>query len=227
MSEVEQLSPDGERALDHFEGTVLHVYRDQAGKWTIGRGHLCSPAEMATGLFAGGVVAEKDAQGRWTITRDQADFLARRDVRTAAEAVARLVTVPLEPHQRDMLISFTFNEGVGRGEPPWGTGLAGSTLLRKLNAGNYGAVPSELLRWDKRTDENGHLVPDASLAKRRHAEGEIWTFGYGHPVAESALAVAAREANRLRFDLIALARAAEGPALPVDRDTLPDGEPLA
>ena len=51
-------------------------------------------------------------------------------------------------------------------------GFTTSTLLKKLNAGDYDAVPKELARWNK---DNGKVV--AGLTNRRAAEAGLWATG--------------------------------------------------
>jgi lysozyme len=74
-----------------------------------------------------------------TITREQGEALLRLDAGCAAEAVGRAVSVPLRQGQVDALVSFVFNLG--------GAALEGSTLLRKLNAGDTAGAAAEFPRW--------------------------------------------------------------------------------
>lgn len=109
------------------------------------------------------------------ITEAQAEEYLRQDVATAAAAVARAVKVPLTDNQFGALVSFTYNVGVGAFE--------GSTLLRKLNAGQYDAVPGELARWKF---NDGKVMQ--GLINRRAAEAGLWARGdfvsSGHVTAE-------------------------------------------
>ncbi len=185
--EEQRTSEEGLKMLANFEGTVLQIYHDVAGVPTIGTGHALTRAEKAMGAYAKG------------ITRQEAATLLRADVAHAEEGVRTYITVALEQHQFDALVSFTFNLGVGA--------LAGSTLRVRLNAGDYASVPHELVRWDKRYDvQSGHLIEDPGLLKRRQAEAAVWTNGYGHPesvaAAEraTALAVAAQFSTRELLD---------------------------
>jgi lysozyme len=75
-----------------------------------------------------------------------------------------LVRVPLTQGQFDALVDFCFNLGEGR--------LAGSTLLRELNAGLYAAAGQQLLAWDH---AGGKVIP--GLKARREAELALWTGG--------------------------------------------------
>ncbi len=166
--------------LGNFEGTVLHRYFDQAGVVTVGTGHALTAAEKAAGAYVEG------------ITRAEAKELLRLDVARAEEQVNALVKVPLEQHQFDVLVSFTFNLGGGS--------LGKSQLLVQLNQGNYGAVPLELIRWMKRRDpRTGMLVEDSGLLARRRAEAAVWVNGYVHKATEVAFADAAAIAAAHRF----------------------------
>ncbi len=73
------------------------------------------------------------------IDETEAEVLLRRDVKTAERAVLRLIRVPLEDGRFDALCSFTFNLGSGA--------LQRSTLRRKANREEHGAVPTEFRRW--------------------------------------------------------------------------------
>ncbi|MDX5376375.1 MAG: lysozyme [Halomonas sp.] len=116
-----QLSPDGLELIQRHEGLRLHAYRDAVGVPTIGYGHT-STARM------GQVITELEALE-----------LLLADVERFENAVERLVQVPLNQHQFDSLVSFTFNLGAGA--------LAKSTLLRKLNAGDYQGAAAEFDHW--------------------------------------------------------------------------------
>ena len=76
--------------------------------------------------------------------------------------VKRLVDVPLTQYQFDALVSFVFNLGSGA--------FGGSTLLKKLNAGDYSAVPAQLMRWNK---AGGRVL--RGLTRRRQAEIDLLT----------------------------------------------------
>ncbi|MGB6193776.1 MAG: lysozyme, partial [Terracidiphilus sp.] len=106
------------------EGFRSRTYLDVAGKATIGYGHLLGAHEAFLG----------------EITAAQAEALLAADVAQAEQSVARLVKVPLTQGQFDALVDFTFNLGAER--------LRASTLLLKLNSGDYGTAAEELLRWD-------------------------------------------------------------------------------
>lgn len=142
------------RGLEHLkkqEGFRATAYQDEAGNWTIGYGHLItedSPVSIVTKL------SEADAEE-----------LLRQDLADAEAAVQRLVEVPLSQGQYDALVSFVFNVGAGA--------LESSTLLRKLNAGDYDGAAQELERWNKITVDGQKRVSEI-LANRREAEQALW-----------------------------------------------------
>jgi GH24 family phage-related lysozyme (muramidase) len=153
-----RISDEGLALIAEFEGFVDHPYNDAAGHATIGYGHL---------LHHGPVTAADNR--RWgTMSRAEGQKLLRKDVRSREAAVSSLVKVPLNQGQFDALVSFVFNLGEGA--------LRESTLLRKLNAGDYSAVPSELARWNK---AGGRVLP--GLVRRRQAEAARWNAG-GDPL---------------------------------------------
>ena len=76
------------------------------------------------------------------------------------------MTVPLAQHEYDALVSFSYNVG--------SRAFCQSTLVRKLNAGDYAGACSELRRWrffqgkDCAQPTNARLC--GGLATRREAE---------------------------------------------------------
>ncbi|MAQ19395.1 MAG: lysozyme [Sandaracinus sp.] len=112
-------------------------------EWTIGWGHTA-------GVQPGDV-----------ITREQAQIFFERDVAWAEEAVNSLVRVGLTQHQFDALVSLVFNIGT--------TQFQSSTLLRKLNAGDYDGAANEFPRWKY---QEGKVL--RGLVRRRAEEMEYF-----------------------------------------------------
>ena len=137
-------SQAGKDLIISFEGIRLQAYKCPAGVWTIGVGSTV-PA-----VHAGEVITKQQALARFD-----------KDLTKFENAVDRLVKVPLTQNQFDALVSFTFNVGEGA--------LAKSTLLKKLNAADYDAVPAELMKWTK---GGGKELP--GLVRRRRAEAAMW-----------------------------------------------------
>ena len=154
-------SQNGLNLTKQFEGLDLNAYQDQVGVWTIGYGH--------TG---------KDVHPGLTITQQQADNLLMQDTQSAAAAVNRLVTVAINQDEFDALVDFVFNLGQNA--------LAGSTLLRKLNAGDFAGAAAEFPKW---CHAGGKVV--AGLVRRRQAEQQLFEQGIQQPAAApTALGVA-------------------------------------
>jgi lysozyme len=126
-----KVSAAGRKAIAGHEGVRLKAYPDPATgaePWTIGVGHT-----SAAGL-------PKVYKGL-TITADECDEILSRDLATFERAVENAVTVTLNQNQFDALVSFTFNVGAGN--------FKGSTLLRKLNAGDYRGAADQFPVWNK------------------------------------------------------------------------------
>ncbi|NBX02694.1 MAG: lysozyme [Alphaproteobacteria bacterium] len=135
------ISERGLTLIKEFEGFSARAYICPAGKGTIGYGHVLADGE----IYPNGVSSQK------------AGALLLQDVGEAERAVCRLAGCDLSQGQFDALVSFVFNLGAGA--------LARSTLLRKLNAGDYAGAAKEFLRWDK---AGGKKL--AGLSRRRMAE---------------------------------------------------------
>jgi lysozyme len=130
------------------DGTV-RAYICPAGKWTIGYG------------------STKGVRSGMNITKQEAEELLIKDVAVFENVVNRLVKVPLTQNQFNSLVSFAFNVGEGN--------LSRSTLLRKLNNGDYDSIPSEMNRWNK-ARVNGQLTALSGLTRRRAAEGALFSM---------------------------------------------------
>jgi GH24 family phage-related lysozyme (muramidase)/peptidoglycan hydrolase-like protein with peptidoglycan-binding domain len=153
-----QVSENGKKLVRDAEGFFSKPYNDPAGHATIGYGHL---------LHRGNVTAADRAQ--WgTLSEPQARTLLDKDINEVAAQVKSLVKVPVTQGQFDALVSFGFNLGTGNG------GLGDSTLLRKLNEGDYAGAQKEFGRWVKATDTNGNLITLPGLVTRRANEAALF-----------------------------------------------------
>lgn len=92
-----------------------------------------------------------------TVTVTQALTLLRDDVREVERGVLSCVKVPLSQGELDAFVSLAFNVGT--------RAFCGSTLVRKLNAGDYRGACEEIKRWHF---AGGVSVP--GLVARREAE---------------------------------------------------------
>lgn len=121
-------APIGRAALLAREGERLTAYKDSVGVWTISVG-----ITSASGLI-------KVTPGL-TITKAQSDALFAKGVAQYAGPVSAAVKVPLTDHQCDALVSLYFNIGA--------PSFAKSTVVRRLNAGDYAGVAEAILMWNK------------------------------------------------------------------------------
>ena len=80
-----------------------------------------------------------------------------QDVQRFEGALRQCVRVPLHQHEYDAFLSLAYNIGPGA--------FCGSTLVRRLNAGDYAGACAEILRWDRFRGE-----PLRGLTLRRQAE---------------------------------------------------------
>lgn len=144
---------------------ALDPYLCPAGYWTIGWGHVVRDGRgrMLAGRAHRAAARVVYPRG---ITRAEAETLLLDDLRPRIATVERLVRVPLTDAQFGALLSFEYNTGA----------LGGSSLLRRLNAGDYAAVPRELAKWVKARDpRTGQRVTLRGLVRRRAAEAALWS----------------------------------------------------
>ena len=145
------ISLEGLSLIKKFEGCKLIAYKCSAGVWTIGYGHT-------TGVKEGDVC-----------TQEEAEKLLRGDIFKFEEYVQDSVKVDLDQSQFDALVAWTFNLGPGN--------LRSSTMLKKLNNGEYESVPFEMRRWNKA----GGKTLDG-LIRRRQAESLLFESKEWHQV---------------------------------------------
>ena len=72
-------------------------------------------------------------------TEAQAKQYMQNDLKKFEQSVNNVVTVPLTQNQFDSLVSLTYNIGLGAIEK--------STLIKKLNAGDYSGVANQFDVW--------------------------------------------------------------------------------
>jgi lysozyme len=149
-----RISAKGLKLVKEFEGCLKPVgggrfkpYICPAGVLTIGWGHTNAHGRKF------------DASDVWTQT--ECDEALLRDMAGFEKAVQRLVKVSVNQNQFDALVSFAYNCGDGA--------LAKSTLLRKLNAGDYAGAAAQFAAWNK---GGGRVLP--GLTRRRAAEAALF-----------------------------------------------------
>lgn len=143
-----QTSEKGIALIKQFEGCKLTAYQDSVGVWTIGYGWT-QPVDG------------KPIRAGMTIKQETAERLLKTGLISYESDVSLLVKVGLSQGQFDALVSFTYNLGA--------RSLSTSTLLRKLNAGDYAGAADEFQRWNK---AGGKVL--TGLTRRREAERALF-----------------------------------------------------
>lgn len=129
------------------EGTRSRAYKDQAGRDTIGIGHLIRPDEKRLLSV--------------TLTPKQIEDLFFLDVVRTEDEIKNSIKVPLNANQSAAITSFVFNVG--------STAFKSSTLLKLLNEGKYREASLEFPRW-KYITLNGRKQVSQGLVQRRLRE---------------------------------------------------------
>jgi lysozyme len=143
-----QINDGGLKLIASSEGLRLNAYRDVAGIWTIGYGHI-------RGVGPG-----------MTITQDQAMTFLREDLGQAEAAVnAAASSVETDDNQFAAMVSLCFNIGPGN--------FRTSSVLRQHLAGNPTAAADAFLMWDK-AHVDGELQVVQGLLRRRQRERELY-----------------------------------------------------
>lgn len=128
--------------IKNLEGLSLTAYKDES-TYSIGYGH------------AGAKPGQR-------ITKEQAEDYFNKDIARFESAVQENVKVPLTQNQFDALVSFTYNVGI--------SAFKNSTLLKKLNRGDYAGAQAEFGRWVY--GDNNKKLP--ALVKRRKTEADLF-----------------------------------------------------
>jgi GH24 family phage-related lysozyme (muramidase) len=151
-------SQNGVNLIKSFEGLVLHAYKPVSTEkyWTIGYGHYGS-----------------DVREGSTVSKEEAEQLLKYDLGKYEYGVSQMVKVPLNVNQFDSLVSFAYNCGL--------EALRSSTLLKKLNAGDYQGAANEFSKW---VNAGGKQL--AGLVRRRAEEKALFLKPIPKPVIPKA-----------------------------------------
>ena len=152
-NDAKKIGEKGAALIKAFESCLKPVadgfqaYIDPVGVLTIGWGHTNDNGRQF------------DSASVWTQDDCDAEFLS--DMAIFESAVNDLVEVSINQDQFDALVSFAFNVGAGN--------LGKSTLLKKLNAGDFAGAAQEFQRWNK---GGGKVLP--GLTRRRACEALLF-----------------------------------------------------
>lgn len=133
-----------------FVGFLTHEgFRDAA--------YHATADEQARGINTIGFGTTEGVKQGDKIKVEDALVRALRDTAKFEGAIKRCVRVPLHQYEYDAFVSLAYNIGDGA--------FCGSTLVKKLNAGDYAGACAEISRWDK---QSGQVL--RGLTKRRAEE---------------------------------------------------------
>ena len=139
--------------IRRWESFVDHAYDDR-GSLAIGYGHTAK---------IGLPVVTHDMK----VTEAEAAAILMHDVEVLAGTLMPLVKVKLNPNQLGAILVFAYN--IGR------TNFAGSTFLKKVNAGDFAEAAGEFGKWIKSTNpKTGVKEVLPGLIKRRASERELF-----------------------------------------------------
>lgn len=141
-----QISNKGVSLIKGFEKLELRAYPDPGtgGKpWTVGWGHT------------------KGVKPGDQITQAQAEAFLAEDLAVFELTVNSAVKVPVTQNQFDAMVSLAFNIGGGN--------FAGSTLVKRFNAGDVQGAADQFPRW-----KNANGKEMKGLVRRRAAERELF-----------------------------------------------------
>lgn len=133
--------------IKKYEGFRPQSYQDSVGVWTIGYG---------TTRING-----QPVKAGMTITEDQALQLVQQEVNKLWSQIESITKVNLNQNQMNALVDFAYNLGFNA--------LKSSTLMSKVNTGDFNGAANEFTRW---VYAGGKVLP--GLVKRREAERQLF-----------------------------------------------------
>ena len=145
-----QISDEGLEIIKRHEGFRSHPYRDAVGIPTIGYGATYYP-----------VTGRRVTMTDPPLSEPQASALLEAMVDRFAAGIRRYAQVPLTQRQFDALVSWAYNVGLEAART--------STLMRKLNTGDYEGAADELPRWNR---AGGRVL--RGLTRRRAEERALF-----------------------------------------------------
>lgn len=154
------INAEGLEMIKRLEGLRLTAYKPiPSDPWTIGYGHTS----------AAGVPEVREGM---KIAEAHAEEILLLDLSVFERAVEQAVTVPLTDNQFAALVSLCYNIGT--------KAFRGSTLLKKLNKGDYAGAQDQFRVWRK---SGGKVIQ--GLINRRAQEAAL--FGRGQFAASSTV----------------------------------------
>ena len=145
---------DVEQFVKHWEGFRSHSYKDAGEVWTIGWG-TTSASPCLT----------HDLNAHSEINKLEADTLLQCHLEWVRAEILTMIEVELPHVAVDAVVSFAYNVGLGA--------FSESTLLQKLNRGDFHGAASEFDRW---VYCDGKIL--RGLKRRRAAEKQLFLSAF-------------------------------------------------
>lgn len=172
MASVLPAFGNAKNVLIKFEGTVkangYHVVYDDANsnvRWN-GKETFEQFAKRCKGKPTIGYGStNKNLLSKCRITEEEAVAELMTVIVRIEKKIDETVKVNLNRNQRDALISFIYNIGFAN--------FKASTLLKKLNQGDFSGASEEFVRW-KFVTVGGKKVVSTGLLNRRNAERNLF-----------------------------------------------------
>lgn len=147
-------SKNGLIELANYEALSTTKYLDSGGVATIGIGMTTSEIKDLNSWAWDKAIATNKAVAMFTVA-----------VKKYEDGVKKALKVKVTQNQFDALVSITYNIGVA--------GMAGSTFMKRINAGGSVASITQAMQfWDK---DNGKTVKGLTI--RRKAESSVFATG--------------------------------------------------
>jgi GH24 family phage-related lysozyme (muramidase) len=137
--------------VKQFEGFRSLAYIDSSGLLVIGYGQT--------------KVNGRSIESGQYISPEQANIALQQELSQIQQLVLAHVHVDLNPYQLGALTSLVYNAG--------SVVIKNSTLIKKLNTGDYLGASKEFLRWNK-ANSGGKLIVLPGLTERRIAEQKLF-----------------------------------------------------
>lgn len=151
-----QLLMEGIDLIKAFESFKPNAYYDKGGVLTIGYG---------TTKYDKPDLTEKS-----TIDQATADSMLPQSVdKNYGQKVLDIIKVPINDQQYSALASFAYNVGP--------TAFQNSTMLKKLNLGDYESASKEFARWNKVKGKEEKGLTDRRAAEKALFEGNVDELG--------------------------------------------------
>ncbi|GGC99009.1 lysozyme [Aquisalinus flavus] len=160
-----RVSQTGIDLIKHFEGIRLDAYKDVAGIWTIGYGHI-GPIRIDGKRYdsvADAVAANGGQPVR--ISHDYAEELLRDELQRFEEGVSGGLKREINQNQFDAFVSLSYNIGV--------SAFRSSSALKFFNQGKIAEAADAITWWNKAT-VNGQKQVVQGLVNRRAAEKALF-----------------------------------------------------